>query len=202
MEKQNAFEKFFKSAGQALNPLNLILRLLFFVIFGFMAGLPYLIHNLNKINGSGGIMGYLYALVDAAWQAFFIGTSTIWDALIRMQEVFTAPIELGTVIYVSIVLLFGAYCIYQPVALFFNIFDQHAERKYVILPFVVSLLVLVFIIAPISHNLTGGQTITSGLEKQPTEPDVGQAPTNSTNQTMQNNETVNTLSIITGGTNE
>ena len=90
MSDKSIVDRFFESAKTALHPLNILMRLFFFVLFALISATPYLIQNFNEVSKgtSGGFLIYLRALFSTTWKGIFVGLSTLWDSFLRLKEVY------------------------------------------------------------------------------------------------------------------
>lgn len=175
MAKEDSFwDKLFSSAGNALNPLNVLGAMIKFFIFGLIIGTPYLIMNLNMLSDQlrasnatkmSAVWLTLRSLLKTIWQGIFVGLSTFWDAFLRFREVIGTP-EWGTIIMISIVILFTTFTVHQPLSIIFDIFDLKKKKA---TPKIISLFVSFFLtvalLSPLAYYvILDGQTITSGYE--------------------------------------
>ena len=165
MSDKSIVDRFFESAQSALHPLNILMRLFFFILFALISATPYLIQNFNEVSKStsGGFLVYLQALFSATWKGIFVGLSTLWDSFIRFNEVYFPPFEIGTIIYVSIVFIFAVWSFSQPIGLFFNVIDMEKKRKFVVIPIIVTVLITALIISPLAYMVNDGETIISRI---------------------------------------
>jgi len=152
---------------------NIFLKILMFFVFGLITATPYLIYNLDHVamkvkeTGATGIfvlLAYLKALLGAMWKGMFLGLSTMFDAFLNIGTVLS-ELHIGTIIFSIIVFVFASLTVFQPLRLCFNIFDMRKGREhsraFVLL---VSALVTLLILSPVSWLIAGGETITSGIE--------------------------------------
>jgi len=125
----NWFDALWSSATDAFRFGNLIKRLLYFLLFGFLLGFTKLVSNLDVVGQSGGgFVGVLRAFGSSL--RFGLGTAhtTAWDMVVNLRD-FWASSSVGSLIagFFFVVALVGFY--FQPVSLFVNLVDGKGKRE-------------------------------------------------------------------------
>jgi len=202
MEKKDTFiDKLAISAGDALNPINVLFTILKFMFFGILIGLPYLIYNLDKVFNSTqtNFLPYLSALGKTLWQGIFLGLSTVWETFINIING-TIGKNYASIGFSVLILIFSVLTFHQIIRILFNIFDMKKGRatpKTVTL--FVALIITLFIISPFSNIYLKGETITSGVKEEEVEPpSINTTNNESINTTLINNET-NIINLLGNG---
>lgn len=205
-----SFADFTDSLLDALRPGNVILKFVQLIIFGLITATPYLIFNLDQVTGkvqAAGATGffmkallYAKALMGATFTGMIIGFTTLFDTIIHVSTVFKEHM-IGTIIFSAIVLLFGTLTVYQPTRLIFNILDMQKGRRHSrSLVIVTSLVLVVFVISPISYLLNDGETITSGLADKNKDNSTNQTvPENNQSNSSNEDKIINSLNMLTDG---
>ena len=201
-------EGFLDSLFDAVKPGNVISKLLQFLFFGLITATPYVVQNLDKVaqtvqdsgaTGIGVIFTFFKALFGAMWIGVGIGLSTVFGTIIHIKDVI-GELQIGTMIFSAIVIIFATLMIYQPTRLLFNILDLQKGREHSAVTIMAISLVLTLVVAsPLAYLLSGGETITSGLDSD----DEIEQPEEISGETMnetQTNETgiVNSINMLTG----
>jgi hypothetical protein len=200
-EEKGIFSKLFESGADALNPLNVLIRLAFFMFFGLITALPYTIRNLDSISlsGDGSFINYTLAFLSASQEGFFIGLSTLGKL---MSDFFSGSLEnipLGTAIFSIFVLIFAIWTFMQPIGLIVNTFDLIKGNKAgnVVIALLGSIL-LVVMLSPFAYSILDGKTITSELESNTDDSfDINQTA----NESIESNENtvVNSINMLVEG---
>lgn len=206
MTNKSSSGSFADSLFDAMSIGNVLLKILMFFVFGLITATPYLIYNLDTVamavkeSGTTGVfvlLAYLQALWGAVWKGMFLGLSTLFDAFLNIGTVIS-EVRIGTMIFSITVLLFATLTTFQPIRLTFNILDLKKGREHSkTFVFIVSAVVTLVILSPVSWLISGGETITSGVEGDVLDgSESGVDGTNQTNQTDGNESQSTTESII------
>lgn len=208
-ENSSFWDKLFRSGADALNPLTIIIRFAIFLGFGFLTAFPYLIRNLNQLNSKipdGVSLGvkawYLFlALIETTSKGMVIGLSTLWDILLRLDIVIAEKL-IGDIFYGVLVLILATLAIYTfPISTIFNFADLKKGAHYSkFWAFIFSVIIIIFIAAPLSNMWLEGDTLTSDIDSDEKE-DLEQKLENSTesDELVEDETIVNGLDLLTGG---
>jgi hypothetical protein len=166
-ENKTFTEKLFASGKNALNPIKLLARVFMFIVFGVLTAFPYLINALNKANFSGTVwyeklFSFVAVASEATGKGMLIGFSSLFD--IVFNKLGDGTMGAGDWIYGTLVLFFGIWVVYQPLAILFDIADLKQGAAYSKLwALLSSLVILIFLIAG-AYFITDGQTLTSSID--------------------------------------
>ena len=185
------------------------MRFALFLVFGLITATPYLVYNFDavpqKVSESGAsgwlmVFEFFKALTATTLKGMSIGLSTFTEAVFHIATVISEK-QIGTMIFALVVVLFATASLFQPTRLFFNIIDMQKGRQhgrgFIIL---ISAVIVVFVAAPLCWLFTGGETITSGLQKEIISGDKSDsAAMHPQNDSINDSEIIKSLNMLEGG---
>lgn len=160
---QSSGWSFWDSLLEAISPGNLLWRLVSLIIFGFFLALKNLIGYIDAWgNSNTGLIGLFWALYHAQRDGVSIALGSVW-------KVFSAPSAYiqsnwwGSIIFSVLSMLALIAFVYQPVSLFFNIFDgRRGQATGKGIRIFASVILVIILSGVVFHNVKG-ETFTSDL---------------------------------------
>lgn len=155
---------------------NLLFKLVSFIFFGVITAGRYIIYNLDKVGAAvkagevtGGlgsiILRYFLALTKASWTGFWIALSTLWVIVFNSNTLYNNG-AYGSLLYGLFVLIFATISISFVVRLLLDAVDKRrGEQVPRYISYIVSLVVVVLILAPLGYVISGGETFSLTLEE-------------------------------------
>jgi hypothetical protein len=200
-EKKGMWAKLLDSGADALNPVNILVKIVFFFTFAVLTSFAYIVKNLDTVFEAGGSwLTYFFAFSKATWQGVAIGSSTLWHLLLNWEEKITIGHHYGTLAYAILVLILTTVIVYQVVAILFDIFDAQSGKHYPkIVAVLLSALIACFVLAPISYNIVDGDTLTSNIKEAD---DFGVLNETQIEEKNELADTIGNVLDLTGGNNE
>jgi hypothetical protein len=151
------------SAVDALSPMNLLKRILLFLVFGFVLGLKKLIQGIDAVGQSGGgWWQYFKAIGTAMWSGVVLALGSMWAVIVH-PGAYLESHSYGSIGFALFSLVFLVAFFYQPVSLVINIFDMKRGHATGIALRVFVTAVIVIILSGITYYSGDGTFLTTPL---------------------------------------